>query len=74
MDDIDTERGRCWADGVQKGRTPLFMACQEGHGEVAKLLLADEKVDVNQANKVRVRGEGEGGWREPVWSANSCGT
>ena len=29
-----------------------------------KLLLADERVDVNQANEVRVGGEGEGAWRE----------
>ena len=29
-----------------------------------KLLLADERVDVNPANKVRVGGEGERGWRE----------
>ena len=68
--------GRCWAGGAQ-GRhvhTPLFMACGWGHGEVVKLLLADGRVDVNQAEKVRVGGEGEGGWREPVWSANSCGT
>ena len=28
------------------------------------LLLADERVDVNQAEEVRVGGEGEGGWRE----------
>ena len=40
------------------------MAWREGHGEVVKLLLADVRVDVNQANKVRVGGEGEGGWRE----------
>ena len=31
---------------------------------MAKLLLADERVDVNQAVEVRVGGEGEGGWRE----------
>ena len=31
---------------------------------MVKLLLADERVDVNQANKVRVGAEGEGGWRE----------
>ena len=39
------------------------MACRNGQGEVVKLLLADERVDVNQANEVRVGGEGEGGWR-----------
>ena len=31
---------------------------------MVKLLLADERVDVNRANKVRVGGEGEGGWGE----------
>ena len=64
MDDIDTEGGRCWAGGAQDGATPLNIACLEGHEEVVKLLLADERVDVNQANKVRVGGEGEGAWRE----------
>ena len=29
-----------------------------------KLLLADERVHFNQAQKVRVGGEGKGGWRE----------
>jgi len=44
--------------------TPLYIACEEGREEVVKLLLADERVDVNQATKVRVGGDGEGGWRE----------
>jgi len=40
----------------------LLVACWKGHEEVAKLLLADERVDVNQAAEVRVGREGEGGW------------
>ena len=44
--------------------TPLYIACEEGREEVVKLLLADERVDVNQADRVRVGGEGEAGWRE----------
>ena len=65
--------GRCWAGGVQYGATPLFMACQEGHEEVVKLLLADERVDVNQAMQVRVGGEGERGRRERAARAGGCG-
>ena len=34
----------------------LHVACVLGDGEGVKLLLADETVDVNQANKVRVAG------------------
>ena len=52
------------AGGAQGGWTPLNTACQDGHWEVVKLLLADERVDVNQAEEVRMGGEGEGGWRE----------
>ena len=65
--------GRCWAGGAQHGATPLYIACQKGHGEVVKLLLADERVDVNQPDKVRVGGEGEGGWRERTGRAEGCG-
>ena len=54
--------GRCWAGGAQSGETPLYRACKSGLGEVVKLLLADERVDVNQAEEVRVGGKGEGGW------------
>ena len=52
--------GRCWAGGAQLGETPLYVACEKGHGEVVKLLLADERVDVNQAEEVRVGGRGRG--------------
>jgi hypothetical protein len=37
---------------VQFGETPLCMACQNGHKEVVKLLLA-RNVDVNYADEVR---------------------
>ena len=50
------------------------MACYKGHGEVVKLLLADERVDVNQADpEVREGGEGEGGWREQAGRAERYG-
>ena len=39
-----------------------------------KLLLGDERTDVNQAKQVRVGGEGEGGWRERAGRAEGCGT
>ena len=73
-DDFDTEGGRCWAGGAQDGRTPLYIACYYGHGEVVKLLLADEMVAANQAREVRVGGKGEGGWRERAGRAEGCGT
>ena len=41
---------------AQHGATPLFYACEEGHAEVVKLLLARSDVLVNQAEKVRRRG------------------
>ena len=47
--------------------TPLYIACGKGHGEVVKLLLADERVDVNQASQVcgrRGRGRVERAGRE----------
>ena len=53
--------------------TPLYIACQNGLGEVVKLLLADERVDVNQVTKVRVGGDGEGGWRERAGRTEGCG-
>ena len=56
MDDVDADGGRCWAGGAQWGATPLWSAGFNGRGEVVKLLLADERVDVNQANQVRVGG------------------
>ena len=56
--------GRCWADGAQVGATPLYNACRMGSGEMVKLLLANERVNVNQAEEVRVGGEGERGWGE----------
>ena len=51
---------------AQDEQTPLYVACRDGKGEVVKLLLADERMDVNRADKVRV-GEGRavvGGERE----------
>ena len=50
----------------------LHVACVLGDGEGVKLLLADERVDVNQANKVRVAGWR--GWRERAGRAERCGT
>ena len=72
-DDDATEGGRCWAGGAQSEATPLSIACYEGKGEVVKLLLADEKVDVNRADQVCVGGECEGGWRERAGRAEGCG-
>ena len=40
---------------------------------MVKLLLADERADVNQAREVRVGGEGEGGWRERAGRVEGCG-
>ena len=48
---------------AQDGRTPLYMACYEGHMEVVKLLLAHSDVNVNTVNQVRRRG-GAGRERE----------
>ena len=31
------------------GSTALYMACQNGHGEVVRLLLVSSDIDVNQA-------------------------
>ena len=53
-----------WCGGAQDGKTPMYVGCEKGHFEVVKLLLTGTKVDVNQANKVRVGGEGEGELRE----------
>ena len=54
-----------WCVGAQDGKTPMYVGCEKGHLEVVKLLLADERVDVNQAIEVRMGGVGgEGGWRE----------
>ena len=73
-EDIDNEGERCWAGGAQSGRTPMSIACVNGHGEVVKLLLGDERTDVNRADQVRVGGEGDGGWRERAGRAEGCGT
>ena len=37
----------------QDGYTALMLASRDGHSEVAKLLLADPRVDVNLQDKVR---------------------
>ena len=34
---------------MDDGATPFFMACQEGHEKVVKLLLQDKRIDPNQA-------------------------
>ena len=51
---------------AQDGATPLSYACDEGHVEVVKLLLARSDVLVNQAEHVRRRGglveRGSAGW------------
>ena len=41
---------------AQHGATPLFYACEEGHAEVVKLLLARSDVKFNQVTKVRRSG------------------
>jgi hypothetical protein len=41
---------------VQDGCTPLYAACDKGHMEVVKLLLARVDVDINKEDKVRGRG------------------
>jgi ankyrin repeat protein len=46
---------------MQVGSTPLFMACQNGHMEVVKLLLARSDIAVNQATVVRRVGRERGG-------------
>jgi hypothetical protein len=59
---------------AQGGATPLYIACQQGHVEVVKLLLAHPDVLVNQAKEVRGRGgasrESEGGL---VYTPRCCG-
>ena len=37
---------------AQYGQTPLHLACEKGHTEIVKKLLADPRVDVNRNNKV----------------------
>ena len=51
---------RCWGKhrpatlrGPQHGVTPLYAAASRGHAAVVGLLLADPRVDVNRAHKVR---------------------
>ena len=33
----------------EDGPTPLYMACQEGHADIVKLLFACDEIDVNKA-------------------------
>ena len=73
-EDIDTDGVRCLAGGAQDGATPLCLACYNGHEEVVKLLLGDDRVDVNQATQVRVGGEGGGVWRERAGRVEGCGS
>jgi ankyrin repeat protein len=53
--------------GCTCGCTPLFVACSRGHTEVVRMLLAHDRVDVNQA-KIAIYG-GPGG--TPLYTA--CG-
>jgi hypothetical protein len=53
---------------AQDGATPLYMACQNGHKEVVKLLLAHADVKINQADEVRGRREA-GKERGQEWQA-----
>jgi hypothetical protein len=52
--------------------TQLYDACKAGDTRAVRALLADERVDVNQASKVRVGGEGEGGWGEGGGCGAEC--
>jgi ankyrin repeat protein len=38
-------------DGDKDGRTPLFIASQEGHSSMVELLLKADAMDVNKGNK-----------------------
>ena len=42
--------------------TQLYDACKTGDTRAVRALLADQRVDVNWADEVRVGGESEGGW------------
>lgn len=39
---------------TQEGDTPLHIACSRGYVDVVELFLGDNRVDVNNANKVSV--------------------
>jgi hypothetical protein len=60
---------RAW-EAVYGPGTPLNTACDGGHKEVVKLLLAHPGVDINKADKVRGRG---GAGRERVQGRQRTG-
>jgi len=35
----------------ESGRTPFYFACRAGHIEIVELLLNDDRIDVNKANR-----------------------
>ena len=54
LEDIDVNQADSW------NRTPLWIACEEGHVDVVRLLLARKDTDVNQATKDGIT---------PLWTA-----